>query len=191
MHAQRHPEVRLWARVVTRATVRVAVATIVVTAGALAACGNQTGAVSISRTSSTVAHSTTSPTVRHGNTHHHLVHRPVVIVEPTSSGPAFQVRLRFDSAPPSDAQGVKLNVLVGRAGADAPAQRYGERNRYCYELSIGNDVNGGDPSLKNASAGAKVRVSVRVAGQPAIVHTETLHSRRGARSAIAALGCTS
>jgi hypothetical protein len=173
-----------------RRTIKLAVAAITMSASVVAACGDSTGAVSISRTSSTVPSQTTSRSDERGKTHHHLVHQPVVIVEPTSSGPAFQVRLRLDSAPPSDAQGAKLNVLVGRSGADAPPQRYGVPTRHCYELSIGNDTNGEDPSLKNARAGSKVRVSVRVSGQPTIVHSETLHSKRGARAALADLGCT-
>ena len=122
-------------------------------------------------------------------TRYRLVHSPVAIVEQTSSGPAFQVRVRLNRRPPSDAQGVKMNVLVGRAGSDAPPARYGSRTRYCYVASMGDDVGGGDPALKDVRAGMPVRVTVRIAGQASIVRSVTLRSKAGARRPLAALGC--
>ncbi len=124
-------------------------------------------------------------------TRYGLVRAPVVIVEETSSGPAFQVRVRFTRRPPSDAQGLKVNVLVGRAGSDAPLAAYGNRGRRCFTASIGNDVGGGDPALDDVRPGSRVRVSVRVEGQPSIVRSVTARSKRTARGPLAGLGCAS
>jgi hypothetical protein len=153
-----------------------------------AACGGKPNtAPAASATGSTV----TSPaaTLATARARYHLVHSPVVIVEETSSGPAFQVRVRLDRKPPTDAQGAKMNILVGRAGADAPPAAYGDRERFCYTVSIGNDIGGGDPTLENVRPGSHVQVSVRVSGQPSIVRSSTVRSKTGARDPLATLSC--
>jgi len=118
-----------------------------------------------------------------------LVHPAVAIVQETSSGPAFQVRVRFHRKPPSDAQGLKVDILIGKAGSDAPPAPYGNRARHCYAASIGDDVDGGDPALEDVRAGMRVRVSVRVSGQPSLVRSVTLRSVTGSHGPLAALGC--
>jgi hypothetical protein len=97
--------------------------------------------------------------------------------------------VRFDRRPPTDAQGAKVNILVGRAGADAPLAAYGDRDRFCYAASIGNDIGGGDPTLEDVRPGSHVRVSVRIAGQPSIVRSVTARSMISAREPLAALSC--
>jgi len=43
---------------------------------------------------------------------------------------------------PTDAQGVRMNVLVGGSGSDAPPAPTDGRSRHCYAASIGNDIHG-------------------------------------------------
>jgi len=118
-----------------------------------------------------------------------LLHAPVVLIEETSSGPAFQVRVRMNRRLPFDGQGVRMNVLIGTSGSDAPPVPIGNRRRGCYTASIGNDVHGGDPTLENAHPGKIVRVSIRIPGQRSLVRRVTLRSRSGSVSAFHALGC--
>jgi hypothetical protein len=119
----------------------------------------------------------------------HLVGPPVAMLVETSSGPAFQVRVRLDRRPPADRQGARVNVLVRTSGSDDAPAPFGLRSRRCYAASVGNDVRGGDPALRDVAPGDRVRVTVEIAGQRRIVRTVTLRSRTGARTAFAALGC--
>ena len=154
----------------------------------LSACGGSPDAApAANATESTVAPPAATPAT--ARTRYRLVRPPVAIVEETSSGPAFQVRVRLDRKPPTDAQGAKVNVLVGRAGADAPPAAYGDRDRFCYTASIGNDIGGGDPTLDDVRPGSRVRVSVRIAGQPSTVRSVTARSKTSAREPLAALIC--
>jgi len=123
------------------------------------------------------------------NTRVALVRPLVAKLEETSSGPAFQVRVRFNRRVPTDAQGPRLNVLVGSSGSDAPPQAFGGRDRHCYAASIGNDFGGDDPELKNVHSGSTVTVRVRIPGQAQIVEKVRLKTGSRARSAFAALGC--
>jgi hypothetical protein len=118
-----------------------------------------------------------------------LLHAPVALIEETSSGPAFQVRVRMSRRLPTDAQGVRMNVLVGTSGSDAPPVPTGDRNRHCYAASIGNDLHGGDPALKDVHRGTVVRVSIRIPGQRTLVRKVALRSRSEGIAAFAALKC--
>jgi hypothetical protein len=118
-----------------------------------------------------------------------LVRAPVALLEETSSGPAFQVRVRMNRRLPTDAEGVRMNILVGTSGADASPVPFGDRSRHCYAASIGNDIHGGDPALEDAHRGTIVRVSIRIPGQRTLVRSVTLKSRSGGASAFGALGC--
>ncbi len=151
----------------------------------LTACG---GRVS---TTTGVARATTEPaqTVAAAPVHYRLLHAPVALIEKTSSGPAFQVRVRMNRRLPTDAQGVRINVLVGTSGSDAPPVAVGDRSRHCYAASIGNDVHGGDPSLEDAHRGTVVRVSIRIPGQRTLVRRVALRSRSEGVSVFGALGC--
>jgi hypothetical protein len=180
------PEVRLRSALVTAFALK-----LVMVGGVcviLAACGGGPDAApAANATNSTVAPPAATPAT--ARTRYLLVRLPVAIVEETSSGPAFQVRVRFDRRPPSDAQGVKVNILVGRSGSDAPPAAYGDRGRFCYTASIGNDVGGGDPTLDDVRPGSRVRVSVRISGQPSIVRSVTARSKTSAREPLATLSC--
>jgi hypothetical protein len=119
-------------------------------------------------------------------THYRVIRGPIALIEPTSSGPAFQVRVRMSARLPTDDQGVNANVLVGTSGSDAPPVPFGRRSRHCYAAVIGNDVHGGDPKLKDAHQGTVVPVSIRVRGQATITKPVVLNSQR---ADISALGC--
>ena len=151
----------------------------------LAACG---GRVS---TTTVVARATTGPaqTVAAAPVRYRLLRAPVALIEKTSSRPAFQIRVRMDRRLPTDAQGVRMNVLVGTSGSDSPPVRVGDRSRHCYAASIGNDAHGGDPSLEDAHRGTVVRVSIRIPGQRTLVRKIALRSRSAGVSAFGALGC--
>jgi dipeptidyl aminopeptidase/acylaminoacyl peptidase len=118
-----------------------------------------------------------------------LLHAPVALLEKTSSGPAFQVRVRMSRRLPTGAEGVRMNILVGTSGSDASPVSWGDRKRHCSAASIGNDIHGGDPVLKGARPGTIVRVSIRIPGQRTLVRSVPLMSRAGGVSAIGALGC--
>jgi hypothetical protein len=90
---------------------------------------------------------------------------------------------------PTDAQGVRMNVLVGTSGSDAPPVPTGDRSRHCYAASIGNDVHGGDPALKDAHRGVVVRVSIRIPGQRTLVRRVALRSRSDGATSFRALKC--
>ena len=118
-----------------------------------------------------------------------LLHAPIAVIEETSSGPAFQVRVRMSRRLPTDAQGVRMNVLVGASGSDAPPVPTDDRSRHCYAASIGNDINGGDPALEDAHQGTIVRVSIRIPGQRTLVHKVALRTRSGDVNPFDTLGC--
>ena len=82
-----------------------------------------------------------------------------------------------------------MNILVGTSGSDAPPVPTGDRSRHCYAASIGNDVNGGDPSLEDAHRGTVVRVSIRIPGQRTLVRKVALSSRSAGVRAFSTLGC--
>jgi hypothetical protein len=154
-----------------------------------AACGSQARSAPTDTDGGTAV-SAGGPTANRSATgKYQLVHQPVAEILPTGSGPGFQVRVRMNRRLPSDAQGVRMNILVGRSGSDAPPQRVGSRSRYSYAASIGNDIDGGDPKLEHARAGTSVRISVRIHGQASIMRSVKLKSKADAITAFGALGC--
>jgi hypothetical protein len=109
-----------------------------------------------------------------------------ILVPASDRSIAFQVRVRMTKRRPTDVEGVRANFLVGTSGSDDAPVPFGDRRRNCYAASIGNDVNGGDPSLRSVRAGSVVRVAIRVTGQPGIVRRVRVTQRF---SAIKSLGC--
>lgn len=130
-----------------------------------------------------------APSVSSGAPRYALARAPIALLEPTSSGPAFQVRVRMSRRLPSDAEGVRMNVLVGTSGSDAPPQPFGNRTRHCYEASIGNDIHGGDPALRAVHRGSVVKVKIAVQGQRTLVRSVRLKTSKAFRTAVRSLGC--
>jgi photosystem II stability/assembly factor-like uncharacterized protein len=116
---------------------------------------------------------------------YHLLKPPVAIVEQTTSGPGFQVRVRLNRTLPKDVSAA-ANLFVGRASADAAPVPFGNRARHCYVTANGDDGANHDPDLDAVKVGDRVRVTIKIAGQPALVRTVTLRSRR---YEVSRLGC--
>jgi hypothetical protein len=135
--------------------------------------------------------SSTTPRPTAATTEHYQpVRLPIVLIDPTSSGPPdFQVRVRMNRRLPVDRQGVRANLLVGKASSDDSPAPFGRRSRHCYVGEIGSP--GVDSTLKDVHPGSIVRVSIRVAGQRSIVRSVPLKSlrARSSVSAVKALGC--
>ena len=118
-----------------------------------------------------------SPTVDPGRTQAlRLVRRPLAIASPTTTGPSFQVRLRFNRKLPNKSGGANVDVILGdEAQGEVPTQPYGRRSRYCY-VDVINDYD--DPALVGANVGSRVPLIVRVRTQTVFRGRVTLQSRR-------------
>jgi hypothetical protein len=105
----------------------------------------------------------------------------VALVEQTTSGPSFQVRVRLNRTLRKTA-----NFFIGRVSADADPVPFGNRARHCYATANGDDGRNHDPGLDAIKVGGRVRVTINIAGHPTLVRTVTLHSKH---YDITRLGC--
>jgi hypothetical protein len=112
----------------------------------------------------------------HHQSTYSLVKPPVVLVAQTTSGPVFQVRVRLNRTLPKNSNGTAANFFIGRASADAAPVPYGNRTRHCYVTANGDDAPNHDPDLDAIKVGDRVRVTIRIAGQPELARTVTLRS---------------
>lgn len=117
---------------------------------------------------------------------YHLLKPPVALVEQTTSGRGFQVRVRLNRALPKDASGAAANFFIGRASADAVPVSFGNRTRHCYVTANGDDGPNHDPELDAIKVGDRVRVTIKITGQPKLVRTVTLRSEH---DDVKRLGC--
>jgi hypothetical protein len=114
----------------------------------------------------------------HRRSAYSLVKPPVVLIEHTTGGPGFQVRVRLNRTLPKDANGAAANFFIGHASADADPVAFGNRARHCYVTANGDDGPNHDPDLDAIKVGDRVRVTIKIAGQPDLARTVTLHSGR-------------
>jgi hypothetical protein len=153
-------------------------------AGALSACGGQSPAVTAVTPASPAPATTRVAAAGPPPLRYRLAGAPIALLQETSSGPAFQVRVRMDRRLPSGAQGVQANMLVGKSGSDSAPVPFGRRSRHCYAAVIGNDFP--EPALANPHPGTIVRVTILIHGQRSIVRSVPL---KPINTDLTALGC--
>lgn len=100
-----------------------------------------------------------------------LARPPIGLLQPTSDVELVQVRFRMNralprdeqggkGALPRDEQGAKADVLIGKAGPDAPIGAVGNASHHCYVAVIPNDFD--EPVLRGAKVGDMVPLLIRV-----------------------------